>query len=147
MIEDACRIMGSLISRCKISDDVLDLEQQVGSCGGIAMAGRIVGLISCVMCAIPFLIIAIYDKDSKEPIKFWSGDTTLKAKVKNVKDYNREMARLYQRCSIAFLITGIGFIVTPIVGAILICFDCTFGIYLMYRNYKRILSLYSQVRK
>lgn len=107
------------------------------------MAGRIVGLISCVMCAIPFLIIAIYNKDSKEPINFWSGDTTLKGKVRNVKDYNREMALLYKRYSIAFLITGICFIVTPIVGVILIGFDCTLGIYLMYKNYKRILSLYS----
>lgn len=103
------------------------------------MVGRIVGLISCVMCAIPFLIIAIYNKDSKEPINFWSGDTTLKGKVKNVKDYNREMALLYKRCSIA----GIGFIVTPIVGVVLICLDCTLGIYIMYKNYKRILSSYS----
>lgn len=42
------------------------------------MVGRIIGFISCVMCAIPFLIIAIYNKDSKEPINFWSGDTTLR---------------------------------------------------------------------
>ena len=107
------------------------------------MVGRIVGLISCVMCAIPFLIIAIYNKDSKEPINFWSGDTTLKGKVKNVKDYNREMALLYKRCSIAFLIAGIGFIVTPIVGIVLVCLNCTLGIHLMYKNYRRILSLYS----
>ena len=107
------------------------------------MVGRIVGLTSCVMCAIPFLIIAIYNKDRKEPINFWSGDTTLKGRVKNVKDYNREMALLYKRCSIAFLIAVIGFIVTPIVGVVLICLDCTLGIYLMYKNYKRILNLYS----
>ena len=107
------------------------------------MVGRIVGLISCVMCAVPFLIISIYNKDSKEPINFWSGDTTLKGKVRNVKDYNREMALLYKRYSIAFLITGMGFLVTPIVGVVLICFDCTLGIYLMYKNYKKILNMYS----
>lgn len=107
------------------------------------MVGRIVALISCTMCAIPFLIIAIYNKDSKEPINFWSGDTTLKGKVKNVKDYNREMALLYKRCAIAFLVTGIGFMVTLAVGVTLICFDCTLGVYLMYKSYKRILSLYS----
>ena len=107
------------------------------------MVGSIVGLIACVMCAIPFLIIAIYNKDSKEPINFWSGDTTLKGKVRNVKDYNREMVLLYKRCAIAFLITGIGFLVKPIVGVVLICFDCTLGIYLMYKNYKKILNRYS----
>lgn len=42
-----------------------------------------------------------------------------------------------------FLITGIGFLVTPVAGGIVICLDCTLGIYLMYKNYKRILSLYS----
>lgn len=107
------------------------------------MVGRIVGLISCVMCAIPFFVIAVYNKDSKEPISFWSGDTSLKEKVRNVKDYNKEMALLYQRCSVAFLITGIGFLVTPVAGGIMICLDCTLGIYLMYKDYKRILSLYS----
>lgn len=107
------------------------------------MVGRIIGLISCVMCAIPFLIIAVYNKDSKEPINFWSGDTTLKEKIKNVKDYNREMALLYKKCSNAFLIAGIGFIIYPIIGGILLCFNCTLGIYLMYKNYKRILNLYS----
>ncbi len=50
------------------------------------MFPRIVGLISCFMCAFPFLIIGIYDKDSKEPINFWAGDTTLKTKVKNVTE-------------------------------------------------------------
>ena len=120
------------------------------------MVGRIAAFISCVMCAIPFLIIAIYAKDSKEPINFWSGDTTLKSKVRNVQGYNKEMALLYKKCSIAFLVTGTGFlimpvtgvimaclIVMPVVGAILLCFDCTLGIYLMYKNYKRILNLYS----
>ena len=49
------------------------------------MVGRIVGLIACFMSALPFFIISFYDKDSKEPINFWSGDTTLKSKVRNVQ--------------------------------------------------------------
>lgn len=107
------------------------------------MVGRMVGLVSCLMCAVPFLIISVYNKDSKEPINFWSGDTTLKSKVRDVAGYNNEMAALYKRCATAFLISGIGFLILPFLGVIMICFDCTLGIYLMYRNYKRILSLYS----
>lgn len=56
------------------------------------MVGRIIGLVSCLMCAVPFLIISVYNKDSKEPISFWSGDTTLKSKVKNIMEYNYKMA-------------------------------------------------------
>ena len=50
---------------------------------------------------------------------------------------------LYKQCSIAFLITWAGFMVMPIVGIILICLDCTFGIYVMYKKYKRILNMHS----
>ncbi len=107
------------------------------------MVGRIVGLVSCLMCAVPFLIISVYNKDSKEPINFWSGDTTLKCKVKNVTEYNNKMAALYKRCAIAFLISGLGFLISLFPGVIMICFDCTLGIYLVYRNYKKILNLYS----
>lgn len=107
------------------------------------MVGRIIGLIACIMCAFPFVIISVYDKDSKEPINFWSGDTTLKSKVKNVQEYNKEMAGLYKKCAIAFLVTGIGFLIFSMLGIIMLCFDCTLGIYLVYRNYKKILNLYS----
>lgn len=107
------------------------------------MAGRIIGLVSCLICAVPFLIISVYNKDSKEPINFWSGDTTLKSKVKNVTEYNNKMAVLYKRYAIAFIISGIGFVILPFLGVIMVCFDCTLGIYLMYRNYKKILNLYS----
>ena len=59
------------------------------------MAGRIISFISYLLCAIPFWAIAKFGKDSKDPISFWSGDTSLKGKVKDVPAYNREMARVY----------------------------------------------------
>ncbi len=80
------------------------------------MVGRIIGLFSCLMCAVPFLMIFVY---------------------------NKEMANLYGKCAIAFLVTGIGFAAFPIIGAILVGFDCSVGIYIAYRSYKRILKTYS----
>ena len=107
------------------------------------MLGRIIGLISCLMCAFPFLVIGVFNKDSKEPISFWSGDTTLKSKVKNVVEYNGKMAVLYKKCAIAFVISGVGWFISPVVGVIMICFDCTLGIWLVYKRYRKILDLYS----
>ncbi len=107
------------------------------------MVGRIIALVSCLLCAIPFLIISKYEKDSRDPVPFWSGDTSLKAKVINVHEYNREMCSLYQKCGMAFLITGVSFLVSVTVGIILLGFDCTLGIYIVYRQYKKILSKYS----
>lgn len=109
----------------------------------ILMIGNIVGLISCLLCALPFFIISVYDKNSKEPINFWSGDTTLKSKVRNVKEYNKEMAMLYKKCAAAFAITGIGFLLLPAAGIVMLCLDCTLGFYLVYRSYKKILNFYS----
>ena len=56
---------------------------------------EIVGLISCLLCAFPFFVIGYYQKDSKEPIVFWAGDSTLKETVKNIQGYNREISKLY----------------------------------------------------
>lgn len=107
------------------------------------MVGRIIGLVCFLLCAFPFFVICIYDKDSSEPINFWSGDTSLKDKVKDVKGYNTEMAGLYGKCALFFLLTGILFVVFPIAGIVLLVFDYTVGIYLAYRVYKGILERHS----
>lgn len=125
----------------KVISDIMQVV--TGMCEVSVMAGGITGFVSCLMCAVPFLIIAVYNKDSKEPINFWSGDTTLKTKVRQVREYNREMASLYKKCAIVFLLTGVGCLFTLEIGIILLCVDCTLGIYLVYRNYKKILSRYS----
>lgn len=108
------------------------------------MVARLVGFISCMMCAIPFLIIATYSKDDNDPINFWSGDTSLKDKVKNVREYNKQMAILYKRYAISFLVAGCGWVIHPILGIALTCLVATLGIYLVYRNYKKTLNTYSK---
>lgn len=107
------------------------------------MVGRIVGLVCCLLCAFPFLVIGIYNRDSIEPVNFWSGDTSLKDKVKDVKGYNTEMAGLYKKCAFFFLMAGILFVIFPIAGIVLLVLGCTVGIYLAYQIYKRILGRYS----
>lgn len=104
--------------------------------------GGIIGLVSCLFCSIPFFIIGYFDKDSKEPVGFWSGDKSLKEKVKDVKGYNQEMAKLYKRCGQVFVVTGVLCVLHMGVGTICIVLECTVGIYLVWRWYKRILSKY-----
>lgn len=107
------------------------------------MGGQIVGLICGIMCAIPFFIISIYDKDGMEPINFWAGDTTLKSKVKNIAEYNKEMASLYRKCAYAFLLMGFALFVILPLGIVILVFNCTVGIYLVWHKYKTILERYS----
>lgn len=107
------------------------------------MVESFVCLIACIMCAIPFLIISRYDKTSQTPIPFWSGDTSLKSKLKDVQGYNQQMAKLYGKCALAFIITGVCFFFLRELGIALLIFDCSVGIYIVYRCYKRILARFS----
>ena len=108
------------------------------------MAERIIMLISFSMCAVPFLIISAFNKDSITPITFWSGgENKLKTKIKNIKDYNYEMALLYRKCAIVFFVTGLCSCIHPIIGIVLGFLDCTIGIVLVYKKYKNILNQYS----
>lgn len=107
------------------------------------MIERIIGLVCCFLCSFPFVIISKYNKDSREPISFWSGDNTLKEKIKDIKNYNLEMAALYKKAAVFFQMTGVVFLILPAAGCILIIGGCIIGIYLMYQRYRKILEKYS----
>lgn len=102
-----------------------------------------IGLVSCLLCAFPLFVIGYFGKSSREPISFWSGDKTLKEKVNNVEEYNSEIAKLYRNCALAFAVTGVVWIVYWWLGMILILLECTAGIYIVWKLYKKILSRYS----
>ena len=104
---------------------------------------NIIGLISCLICAFFLFIITYSNKYSHDPIPFWSGDTSLKDKDKDVKEYNVAMSKLYYKCSLSFVITGLLYLTLPIIGTICLVVQCTLGIYLVWHYYKKILSKYS----
>lgn len=107
------------------------------------MLGRIIGMFCCILCAFPFLAIGCSGKRGKEPIRFWSGDKTLKAKVTDVPGYNSEMSKLYLCCALAFAATGVICLIHMGVGICFILLECTLGIYVAWRIYKKILLRYS----
>lgn len=106
------------------------------------MAGRIIGFICYMLCAIPFWAIAKFGKDGKDPISFWSGDTSLKGKVKDVPAYNREMAKVYTIYGWAYFAAAVGGAIHPIAGVVIMVLALV-GIVFVYRVYKKILAKYS----
>ena len=50
------------------------------------------------------------------------------------------MGMLYQKCAFAFMLSGICCLISLGFGIVLLVLDCTAGVYLMYRSYKRILE-------
>ena len=107
------------------------------------MTGRIIGAFSCLLCAFPFFMIPRCSKDSNTPIAFWSGDSTLKDRVINVPLYNDAMTALYKKYAVSFLVSAITFVCAPVIGVALLCLNCTVGVYLLYRCYRKILAQYS----
>ena len=106
------------------------------------MFGRIIGCLCSVLCGLPFLYISIYEKKSNEPISFWNGDTTLKSKLKNIEDYNSKMSILYRNYSISYFVSAILYVISPIFGTITLCMNCTLGIFIVYKYYKKYLNMY-----
>ncbi len=103
----------------------------------------IVGLVCCILCAFPLFVMGHYNKNSREPLTFWSGDKNLKEKVKDVQGYNHEMSRLYIKCALVFVATGILCLICFGFGIICILLESTLGIYAVWRIYKDILLRHS----
>jgi len=108
------------------------------------MPGRIIGCFCCILCALPFFYLAWEGRQKNAaPLAFWSGDDTLKDKVKDIPAYNAEMSRLYRLYASAFVLSGVFCLIFPPVGIGMILVDCSLGVYLLWNGCKRILSKYS----
>ena len=108
------------------------------------MVGRIIGCFSCIFCALPFFYLAWEGlQKNAAPLSFWSGDNSLKDKVKDIPSYNAEMARLYRIVASAFALAGAFCLIYPPAGIGLIMLESTAGIYPVYRRYRSILQKYS----
>ena len=107
------------------------------------IGGRIAGLVTCLLCAIPFWIIGHY-KDSRYPIGIWTEDSELSAKIHPVEQFNQEMSKLYLRCALVFGITGLVFLLHVMTGFILLMLECTVGLFAVTKKYKAIILKYSR---
>lgn len=107
------------------------------------MIERIILCFCSLLCAFPFYAFPMIGKDSREPMSFWTGDTSLKGKVLDVKAYNLAMFRLYKKYGAVFVVAAVCSAVYPLAGLVILLLNSTLGIYLVYRKYKSILAKYS----
>lgn len=107
------------------------------------MLGGIVGLVCCILCAFPCLIMGFSDKNSREPIVFWARDKNLKEKVKDIQGYNDEISKLYIKCALAFVAAGIMCLIHLWLGVFFVLLESTLGIYVAWKLYKDILLRHS----
>lgn len=105
--------------------------------------GQIIYCFCCLACALAFILIPFLNKETNEPIGFWSGDTSLKDKVNDVKEYNKEMSKLYMYYGLCYVVISLLVFISFTVSVILLIFGMTIGIFIVYKIYKRILNKYS----
>lgn len=108
------------------------------------MAERIITVICTWMCAMPFLVIGYFSKTSSQPLGFFTGDNTIKDKVGNVPEYNKEMSAKFFRFGLALLIPVVASAIYPIAGVILECVVCVVGCIWLYIWHKKLLEKYKK---
>lgn len=103
------------------------------------MFERIMLFIACLICSLPFFIIAICMKNS-EPINFWSyhfRDRLLDEENTNISEYNIKIDSLFKKVAILLCIRGIAYLLNIKLGIIILCFV----IYILYKVIKILKGL------
>ena len=108
------------------------------------MAEKIIIFMCAVLCAVPFFLIGYLNRNSDEPITFFSGDESLKYRLGDIKAYNRQMSKLYRTYAIVILIPGFISLFNPGVAIVLLFIVCTLGLAFVYFQYKKILDKYKK---
>ena len=104
---------------------------------GIVLCG------SCLLCALVFFFMTVFGEKYSEPINFWSGDATLKSRIKDLPCYNADMSVLYRVWAAAWLIIALISLFSVAIGFALVLANVSVGVYTIHHFYKRILRKYS----
>ena len=104
----------------------------------------IVGFVG-VLCAAPFLVMAVLGRNSQTPLNFWSGDRSLSEKVGDVSAYNQAMSRMYFIYGLILLLTAFLAVFHVMIVIVLWTVEFTLGLYVLYRRYQRFLAVYGKI--
>lgn len=107
------------------------------------MASRIICFICSILCYLPWAYISIFQKNSDRPVTFWSGDQSLNDRVRDIPNYNKEMAQLYRKFSWLYLAGAVFSFFNAGWAIVLLSIGSFIVIYFAYQAYKRILEKYS----
>ena len=108
------------------------------------VVGQVIYCFCLLVCALAFILIPLLNKETKEPIGFWSGDTSLKDQVKDVENYNKKMTKLYLCYGLCYVIAALIVFISFTISIVILIFNVTIGIFIVYKIYKRILNEYSK---
>ena len=103
------------------------------------MAEKIIMILCCMLCGLPFWLLAAVGRKGKEPLNFWSGDDRLKAKIADVAAYNHAMGKMYFVYGSLFILAAVLAVFSMVAAVVLLILNCTLGLFLIYKGYGRIV--------
>ncbi len=108
------------------------------------MLGRFIGFFCCLLCALPFFYLSWEGKQKDAaPLAFWSGDDTLKDKVKDIPAYNAEMSRLFLCTACLFSAAAAFWLLHPLTGITALIVVLVFCTFVLHKAYILLLKKYS----
>ena len=108
------------------------------------MVAKIIWLVCVGGSALLFTGLAIYAKNRKEPMWFWSGSTVPNYRIKDIPAYNSANCKMWCLYSIPYWISALAFFWFPVFAAIVLVTAATAGLVWIIRYYEKILEKYER---
>ena len=89
-----------------------------------------------------FFLIGVYAQKREAPMWFWAGSEVDAAQITDVKQYNKENARMWKLYSLWYWVSGAAMYWSAVVAIIIMFLGCTVGIGILIRTFHKIEETY-----
>lgn len=105
---------------------------------------NILSAVICWLCSLIFGVIALWAFKRKDPMHFWSGSTVRPEEITDIPSYNRANGCMWAVFTFCMVVTGILFLFSMKIGAVLLVITCFPGIAVLIVVYRRIYNKYKR---
>lgn len=104
--------------------------------------GKVIFILSCLLCGVIFLAIGFYATKKETPMNFWSGTEVPSESISDIPAYNRAMGKLWGGYSVVWFLSGMIGLWQPLAATLLMCVLGAGGALVLVLVYKRIEKKY-----
>ena len=106
------------------------------------MTVSIIWMVCVFGVGILFYLIGVYADRRTQPMWFFTGGHVSSDTISDVKEYNRENARMWRNYSLTFFAAGIVHFYDMTLALVVLILTCTAGLGWLVWTYKKILAKY-----
>lgn len=105
------------------------------------MAAKIIGCLVACLVSGAFFLVSMTGND-REPITFFSGDTKLRDRIRDIPSYNAEMKKVYRVYACVYLIAAVLFWLNSLYGFTVMVLNITVGLPVVYLVWRKTVKRY-----